>query len=67
MRRLKADRLKAVGLNRAMDTKLLMPHGNEYFAADVVGAEIPNLKGKVSAQPDAKTLVLVMDDAPRQP
>lgn len=47
---------------RNLKAKLLMPDGNEYFAADVVGAEIQNLKGKVFAQPDAKTLVVVMDD-----
>jgi hypothetical protein len=47
---------------RGLKAKLLMPDGNEYFAADVVGAEIPNLKGKVFAQPDAKTLLLVVDD-----
>jgi hypothetical protein len=47
---------------RNLKSKLLMPDGNEYFAADVAGAEIPNLKGKVFAQPDARTLVVVIDD-----
>jgi hypothetical protein len=47
---------------RNLKAQLLMPDGHEYFAADVVGAEIPNLKGKVFAQPDARTLILVMDD-----
>jgi hypothetical protein len=47
---------------RTLKAKLLMPDGNEYFAADVAGAEIPNLRAKVFAQPDARTLVVVIDD-----
>jgi hypothetical protein len=47
---------------RTLKARLTALDGDDYFAADVKGAEIPHLKGTVAAQPDAKTLVLAMDD-----
>jgi hypothetical protein len=47
---------------RTLKARLTAPDGEDYFASDVKGTEIPRLKGKVTAQPDAKTLLLAMDD-----
>jgi tetratricopeptide (TPR) repeat protein len=46
---------------RNLKARLTATDGDEYFAAEVRGAGISNLKGKVLAQPDAKTMVVVMD------
>jgi len=50
-----------VVLWRNLRARLTARDGEEYFAADVKGAAMSNLKGKVLAQPDAKTLIVVMD------
>jgi hypothetical protein len=47
---------------RNLKARLTAADGEAYFTADVKGAEMPGLKGKVIAQPDLKTLVLEMDD-----
>lgn len=50
-----------VALWRNLKARLMAADGEAYFAADVKGSEIPNLKGKVLAQPDGKTLIVAMD------
>jgi hypothetical protein len=47
---------------RTLKARLMATDGDDYFTSDVKGAEILRLKGKVTAQPDAKTLVLAMDN-----
>jgi hypothetical protein len=51
-----------VAVWRTLKARLTAVDGEDYFAADVKGAQIPHLKGAVATQPDAKTLVLAMDD-----
>jgi tetratricopeptide (TPR) repeat protein len=46
---------------RTLKELLMAPEGAAYFASEMKGAEIANLKGTVSKQPNAKTLVLEMD------